>query len=184
MERQPRMAHKTEQAGKEPASIGEPEKEEELTRSEKYLLAAALVMGALLILYNALSGVPLASPQVVQAGGVRSALAAAQTDAPVSAAADGTSAGQSGETASHGAGASSAGSAASGKLREGETIDLNAATVEELMRLPGVGEKTADAIYRLRQEIGGFRSVGDLIYVDGIGQKTVDKLAPYLRVEE
>lgn len=182
MKMQPRMLPKSEQ---ESAPAGAPEKEEGLFRSEKYLLAAALVMGALLILYNALSSVPLASPQVVQVGAVQNVSGSDPNAAgAVSGAASAVETKIPGDAVSQPAEASYAESTGSGKLQPGETIDLNAASVEELMRLPGVGEKTASAICRLRQEIGPFHSVGDLIYVDGIGQKTVEKLAPYLRVSE
>ena len=179
MEMQPHMLGKPEQTGQGSVETVRPEGEEGLTRSEKYLLAAALVMGALLILYNALSGVPLASPEVVRTAAVPS-----HSSNFSNAAAAGDESNTAAEPAASQPAQAVSGTAASGKLQPGETIDLNAATVEELMRLPGVGQKTADAIYRLRQEIGAFHSVGDLIYVDGIGQKTVEKLAPYLRVEE
>ncbi|MCI8361118.1 MAG: hypothetical protein HFE86_07265 [Clostridiales bacterium] len=179
MEMQPYTLKNPAQTGSDLVGTNRPEERENLTRSEKYLLAAALVMGALLILYNALSGVPLASPEVVRTAAVQTL-----SSNPSNAAAAGNEPDNAVEPAASQPAQAVSGSAKDGKLQPGETIDLNAATVEELMRLPGVGQKTADAIYRLRQEIGAYRSAGDLIYVDGIGQKTVEKLAPYLRVEE
>lgn len=48
-------------------------------------------------------------------------------------------------------------------------LDLNTATLEELMALPGIGEKTAAAILAFREEIGGFHYAEDLLRVRGIG---------------
>lgn len=42
-------------------------------------------------------------------------------------------------------------------------VELNAATREELMLLPGIGEKTADAIIDFRTRLGGFVSPKQLI---------------------
>lgn len=49
-------------------------------------------------------------------------------------------------------------------------LDLNAATVEELEELPGVGPVTAERIVEHREEIGGFTDVGQLRDVPGIGE--------------
>lgn len=55
-------------------------------------------------------------------------------------------------------------------LGPGDRIDLNRAGVTELMRLPGVGEKRAQAIVaaRARQP---FRRPEDVLVVKGIGPK-------------
>jgi competence ComEA-like helix-hairpin-helix protein len=55
-------------------------------------------------------------------------------------------------------------------------IDLNRARVGELMALPGVGSTRADAIVLHRVRHGPFRSVDDLLQVDGIGPETVAAL--------
>ena len=59
-------------------------------------------------------------------------------------------------------------------------INLNTATAEQLDRLPGIGPKTATAIIELRQKMGGFRKVEDLMSVRGIGEKTFIKIRPYV----
>lgn len=51
----------------------------------------------------------------------------------------------------------------------GGLISLNSATAAELQTLPGVGEKTAQAIIQHRDATGGFSSVDDLLEVKGIG---------------
>ncbi len=58
-------------------------------------------------------------------------------------------------------------------------VNLNLATVEELQKLPGVGEKTAMSIVKAREE-APFASVEDLTRVPGIGEKTLENLRPYV----
>ena len=65
-----------------------------------------------------------------------------------------------------------------GKLPPGFTIDPNTAARDELMRLPGVGEKTADAIIEGRP----YKNIEDLDRVPGIGRKLLDSIRPYLRI--
>ncbi len=65
--------------------------------------------------------------------------------------------------------------AAKKALGPGERIDLNRATVSELMRLPGVGEKRAQAIvaHRARQP---FRRPEDVVRVKGLGRSWFAKV--------
>ena len=63
-------------------------------------------------------------------------------------------------------------------------VDLNAADRAELLQIPGVGPSLADAILDHRQHRGGFVVVDDLNAVKGVGGKTLDKLRPWLAVEE
>ncbi len=58
--------------------------------------------------------------------------------------------------------------AAKKALPPGERIDLNRATVAELMRIPGVGEKRAQAIVAHRQR-QPFRRPEDVLAVKGLG---------------
>ncbi|RME82040.1 MAG: ComEA family DNA-binding protein, partial [Caldilineae bacterium] len=57
-------------------------------------------------------------------------------------------------------------------------VDLNTATAEELEALPGIGPKTAEAIIEGRP----YSAVDDLLRVKGIGEKTLEKLRPYVTV--
>lgn len=71
--------------------------------------------------------------------------------------------------------------AAKKALAAGERIDLNRASVSELMRLPGVGEKRAQAIvaHRSRQP---FRRVEDVVAVKGLGPKWLAKVKGNVQV--
>ncbi len=60
-------------------------------------------------------------------------------------------------------------------------IDLNVATLQELMLMPGIGPKTAARILADRRQRGPFDGVKDLQRVAGIGPKTVQSIEPYCR---
>jgi competence protein ComEA len=68
------------------------------------------------------------------------------------------------------------------KIQPGEPpIDVNAASAEELQRLPDIGPVKAQAIVAARAN-APFRSVNDLDRVKGIGPKTLEKLRPLVVV--
>lgn len=64
----------------------------------------------------------------------------------------------------------------------GAQLDLNAATVDQLDELPGVGPVTAEAIVAWRDRNGAFASVDQLSEVDGIGPARLDRLRDLVRV--
>ena len=64
------------------------------------------------------------------------------------------------------------------KLNAG--IDPNTAPPEDLELLPGIGPSLAMRIVQARQE-APFAQPSDLRRVAGIGQRTLEKLTPYLR---
>jgi competence protein ComEA len=63
-----------------------------------------------------------------------------------------------------------------------QRIDLNRADVWLLTALPGIGAVTAQRIVDYRQANGPYRSLSDLLKVEGIGQATLDKIAGYVTV--
>lgn len=62
-------------------------------------------------------------------------------------------------------------------------VDLNAATYNELVKLPGIGPVMAKRILEFRTTNGRFKRLQDLRKVKGIGAKTYEKLAPWLIVQ-
>lgn len=67
------------------------------------------------------------------------------------------------------------------KVAPPEPIDINTASRETLMQLPGVGEKTAEGIIAHRSHIP-FRRPEDIMEVKGIGQKKFEKMKRYIVV--
>lgn len=66
---------------------------------------------------------------------------------------------------------------------EAYRLDLNTATAGELESLPSIGPVLAGNILRYREEHGPFQSPEDLLAVEGIGEKTLETLTPYITFE-
>ncbi len=69
------------------------------------------------------------------------------------------------------------------KLAEGEKINLNGATKEDLMRIDGIGEALATRIMEYRESLGGFKTVEQIKDVNGIGDKLFEGIKDYLAIE-
>ena len=62
-------------------------------------------------------------------------------------------------------------------------IILNLATVDDLVRLPGIGRKRAKAIVALRQRLGKFRRLRDLLRIRGIAYRSLRRLKPHVLLD-
>ncbi len=62
-------------------------------------------------------------------------------------------------------------------------ININTASEEELMKLPGVGPKLAKGIVEYRTKNGPFNAPEDLMKVKGIGQKKFEKMKDFVVVK-
>lgn len=69
------------------------------------------------------------------------------------------------------------------RLALGAPLNLNTATVEELMLLPNLGRKMAEAIVTQRTIEGGFRDLQTVQKVRGIGPKRLDAMRALLRLD-
>lgn len=61
-------------------------------------------------------------------------------------------------------------------------IDINTADEEELCQLPGIGPALAGRIVADRTANGPYATLDDLMRVSGIGEKTLTELRPYVTV--
>lgn len=62
-------------------------------------------------------------------------------------------------------------------------ININTAYTADLLRLPGIGEVTADRIIEYRQHNGNFKRTEDIMGVKGIGEKKYEKIKDLITVE-
>ena len=59
-------------------------------------------------------------------------------------------------------------------------VNINAASEEELRRLPGVGPSRAAAIVALRQRVQRFHTADDLLRVRGLGRAGMRRMRQYV----
>lgn len=62
-------------------------------------------------------------------------------------------------------------------------VPINIAPVEQLQTLSGIGPSKAEAIVEYRNQHGPFQKVDELLNINGIGEKTLEKLIPYITTE-
>jgi competence protein ComEA len=65
---------------------------------------------------------------------------------------------------------------------EARPIDINTADSATLETVPGIGKSLSQRILAFREKNGPFQSVDDLLKVQGVGEKSIQKLRPYLMV--
>ncbi len=61
-------------------------------------------------------------------------------------------------------------------------LNLNQVNAADLENIPGIGPALAGRIIAYRQANGPFTQVDDLLNVSGIGEKTLARLRPYLKI--
>jgi len=59
-------------------------------------------------------------------------------------------------------------------------VNVNTASAAELERLPGVGPSLAARILEHREKNGAFQKIEDLMLVRGIGEKSFERIRPYV----
>ncbi len=62
-------------------------------------------------------------------------------------------------------------------------LNINTATKEELMRVPGIGEVYASRILAYREQNGGFATLEELTEIKGIGEKRLEAFREHLICE-
>jgi len=62
------------------------------------------------------------------------------------------------------------------------TVNINTATLEQLVALPRIGPAIAQRIIDFRTEHGPFKKLEDLMNVRGIGAKTFENLKPLINL--
>ena len=61
-------------------------------------------------------------------------------------------------------------------------ININKASKEELMTLPGVGESKAERIIQYRKERGAFKKTEEIMNISGIKEGLYNKIKDYISV--
>ena len=64
-----------------------------------------------------------------------------------------------------------------------DVININKASIDELVKLPGVGKVTAKKIISYRSD-HKFETIEDIIKVKGIGQKKFEKMKDFIKVQD
>lgn len=62
-------------------------------------------------------------------------------------------------------------------------VNINLATKDELARLPGLGDKTAENIIQYREKIGRITKTDQLLNVKGIGKSKLNKISSFIKFE-
>lgn len=70
------------------------------------------------------------------------------------------------------------------KSNSEKKIDINTAIPDVLMLIDGISSSKAESIVRMRYEIGGFKCIEDLRNIDGISEKTYNKIKDKIYVSK
>lgn len=69
-----------------------------------------------------------------------------------------------------------------GEADSDKLISINKASAKDLELVPGIGPVMAGNILEYRKSIIRFQSLEDLLNVSGIGEKTLEKMRPYIKL--
>lgn len=73
---------------------------------------------------------------------------------------------------------------AGGSSNGDDRLDINTASVTELMTLPGIGSAKAEAIVAYREEYGEFSSIEDLMKIPGIKEGIFRQMKEHIKVNK
>lgn len=73
-------------------------------------------------------------------------------------------------------------SASEGENQEKRKININTASTEELMTIPGIGEAKAASIIKYRETNGRFQAIEDIMNIQGIKEGVFSKIQDYITV--
>ena len=63
-------------------------------------------------------------------------------------------------------------------------VELNSASLDDLMKITGIGEKKANDILEFRRKKGIIKRTDDLLEIKGIKENTLNKIIPYIYVAD
>jgi competence protein ComEA len=61
-------------------------------------------------------------------------------------------------------------------------VNVNTADEEEIAECLLIDEKVAESIVEIREEIGGYTNVLELLYADGMSEKLLNSLREYIEI--
>ena len=70
------------------------------------------------------------------------------------------------------------------KISSGLAVDVNKATLNDLILIKGIGPVTATKIIELRETLHGFKNMEQLMQIKGIKEKKLSKIKKYLYVKK
>ncbi len=67
-------------------------------------------------------------------------------------------------------------------VQQSGKISINQASKEQLENITGIGPRKAEAIIKYREEHGAFQKIEDLLEIDGIGEKSLEKMKDQIMI--